>query len=67
MKYRKSHCAVAKLNSSGKCIAPCAWNDIFAYTQDCTGHQGKTTNLEKGREVPLMRQEKTEEVMKGGR
>ncbi len=52
---RSEHCALAVLNSSGRCIAACRYNVEACYEKDCTGQtrEGEENLLEEGREVPI--------------
>ena len=47
--YKSEHCGYAVLNCNGKCIAICHWN--VASDEDCIGREGKTMDIEKGREI----------------
>ena len=52
---RDRHCQLAKLNSNGKCIAPCTYNQRNLYKMDCTGNTGKTMDTRNNHEVQLER------------
>ena len=47
---RSEHCAFARLNSNGKCIAHCIHTNNLSAC-DCTGTTGKTVDVDFGREV----------------
>jgi len=49
MKYRDNHCMFAKLNTNGKCVAPCHHNNTDD-DMDCIGRAGKTMDGDK--EIP---------------
>ena len=40
MEMRDAHCAFARLNGNGKCIAPCHYG--IQSDTDCTGKEGRT-------------------------
>jgi hypothetical protein len=43
MSERQEHCAFARLNPSGRCIALCHYN-TGPVDEDCIGNTGKTIN-----------------------
>jgi hypothetical protein len=49
---RTEHCEFKKLNTNGRCIAPCKHANAIEET-DCIGNDGKTLATEGGREVHL--------------
>jgi hypothetical protein len=57
---RAEHCAFAKLNTNGRCIAPCVHADAVDEV-DCIGNRGMTLATECGREIHLARNLKLED------
>jgi hypothetical protein len=57
---RAEHCAFAKLNTNGRCIAPCVHADAVEEV-DCIGNSGKTLATEGGSEIHLGRNLKLED------
>ncbi len=53
---RTEHCALAVLNTSGRCIAACWYNLETCYEEDCTGktREGEKDLLEAGREYQIV-------------
>ena len=45
MSKREEHCAFARLNPAGRCIAYCHYNQ-GPVDEDCIGNKGKTVNPE---------------------
>ena len=43
MTKREEHCAFARLNPAGRCIAHCHYN-TGPVDEDCIGNKGKTIN-----------------------
>lgn len=48
---RTKHCAFARLNRAGRCIAPCHYTSDANSNCDCTGNEGATLRHESGYEV----------------
>ncbi|MBW2646918.1 MAG: hypothetical protein JRE23_12245 [Deltaproteobacteria bacterium] len=53
MKYRDNHCSFARLNTNGKCVAPCIHNVDPDVEYDCIGRAGKTLDTKDLAEVKL--------------
>jgi hypothetical protein len=60
MKYRDNHCMFARLNTNGKCVAPCHHNADPDVEHDCIGRAGKTLDTKGLGEVHLGRNLKLE-------
>ena len=55
---RHKLCTFAKLNTNGRCIAPCTHNQKNFYVADCMGNTGKTMDSDGGREIMINRGKK---------
>ena len=49
---RDEHCAFAKLNSAGRCVADCIYNRERNFKRDCTERSG-VHHSEVGKEIKL--------------
>ncbi len=43
LELKKEHCVFAELNSAGRCVAFCYYNERQNYMADCTGKGGEHT------------------------